>query len=398
MRIRKKITLIVCASCFGIFLFLYLLIGRAIKPEPKSELLYLQSKLSQLEQGLNKHHNEVDAIRKAINGIQHNQISADYKDLLALAHDKPRDLIDGGDMKELLIDTNLGSSDRQHCSFRDNVVPEPDIQMLDIYREIPFDNVDGGPWKQGWRVDYDPKEWNRHHKLKVFVVPHSHNDPGWISTFDEYYERSTKLIFANMLRHLDENEGFKFIWAEISYFAKWYDKLAEESQKTVRKLVQRRQLEFVTGGWVMPDEANSHWFSILQQLTEGQTWLKNAFNITPISAWAIDPFGHSPVMPYILKNSGFENMLIQRTHYSVKKRFAQKKELEFRWRQLWDSNGDTELFTHMMPFYSYDVPHTCGPDPKICCQFDFKRLPGYGLSCPWRIAPQVIDSNNVAKK
>lgn len=99
--------------------------------------------------------------------------------------------------------------------------------------------------------------------------------------------------------------------------------------------MKRGQLEFVTGGWVMTDEANSHWLSMLLQLTEGQTWLKAHLNVTPKSSWSIDPFGQSSVMPVILKGSDFENLLIQRTHYEVKKYLARRKELEFRWRQLW---------------------------------------------------------------
>lgn len=221
------------------------------------------------------------------------------------------------------------------CPILLDRAPKPTVQMLEVYKSLKFDNPDGGVWKQGWRVEADEKRWNKKHKLKVFVIPHSHNDPGWVKTLEEYYRTQTKHILDNMLEKLGEDHRRKFIWAEISYFSMWWDELDDQARKKVKWFLKSNQLEIVTGGWVMNDEANSHWISIVHQLTDGHQWLQKHLNYTPKSSWSIDPFGMSATQPLLLKESGLENMLIQRVHYSIKKEFARQKHLEFMWRQLW---------------------------------------------------------------
>lgn len=76
-----------------------------------------------------------------------------------------------------------------------------------------------------------------------------------------------------MVRKLSEDSSRKFIWAEISYLDLWWKEVTLEDREKFKHLVETGQIEIVTGGWVMNDEANTHYFAMIEQLTSGIHYL-----------------------------------------------------------------------------------------------------------------------------
>jgi len=192
--------------------------------------------------------------------------------------------------------------------------------------------------------------------LTVHIIPHSHCDPGWLNTFEGYYVSEVKTVLDAVLRELQGSghEHRRFVWSEISFFNRWYESLPSESKTAFQGLVSRGQIEFVNGGWVQNDEANPDPVSMIAQMTTGHEYIQKNFGVSPRIAWQIDPFGHSSVTPSLWSLMGFEALVINRIHHSVKDAFKQSRQMEFHWRGA-DVGQKADMFTHVLHTH-YSAP------------------------------------------
>lgn len=62
-------------------------------------------------------------------------------------------------------------------------------------------------------------------------MPHSHNDPGWLKTFEQYFEGKTKNIINNIVQKLHQYPNMTFIWTEISFLNAWWERSHPVKQK-----------------------------------------------------------------------------------------------------------------------------------------------------------------------
>ncbi|KAF2301804.1 hypothetical protein GH714_029449 [Hevea brasiliensis] len=145
-------------------------------------------------------------------------------------------------------------------------------------------------------------------KVNVHLVPHSHDDVGWLKTVDQYYFGGNNSIrgacvqnvLDSVMSALFEDKNRKFIYVEMAFFQRWWRQQSEAMKAKVKELVNSGQLEFINGGMCMHDEATPHYIDLIDQTTLGHQFIKDEFGQLPRVGWQIDPFGHSSVQAYLL--------------------------------------------------------------------------------------------------
>lgn len=195
------------------------------------------------------------------------------------------------------------------------------------------------------------------------MIPHTHDDLGWLKTVDEYFSgalqlshhATIELVLDSVVEQMMLRPHTKFTYVEIKYFTMWYNKQPKEVKERLKEFVRQGRFEFLNGGWSANDEACPLYEDIMDNMMTGHEFLQKEFGVVPRVGWLLDSFGHSAANARLYADMGLEALFVGRLDHKDKEKRFEEKSLNVLWRPFSKHFGDTNqlLLSHFHDHYCW---------------------------------------------
>lgn len=161
---------------------------------------------------------------------------------------------------------------------------------------------------------------------RFYMIGNTHFDPVWLWTWDEAMA-GIRATFRSALDRMSEHNDYVYSFATPPVF-EWIKNVDPAMFEEIKQRIKEGRWELAEGWWVQPDCYSACGESYVRQGLYGQKYLKENFGKKSCTVFNVDSFGHSPMLPQILKKSGVEFYCLLRPE----SRHVQLKQPLFRWQ------------------------------------------------------------------
>ena len=144
----------------------------------------------------------------------------------------------------------------------------------------------------------------------VHMIGNAHIDPVWLWRWQDGYAE-IKATFQSALDRLAENDDFVFTAACASYY-EWIEENEPDMFRKIRERVREGRWHIVGGMWVQPDCNMPSGESFARHLLYSQRYFMEKFGVCVKTGYNVDSFGHSAMLPALLRRAGIENYVFLR--------------------------------------------------------------------------------------
>lgn len=182
------------------------------------------------------------------------------------------------------------------------------------------------------------------------MVGNTHFDPAWLWTWDEAMA-SIRATFRSALDRMDEDPLFRYSFSTPAVF-EWIENTDPALFERIRRRVREGRWDVgAEAWWLQPDCNTPSGESLVRQGLYGQKYLMEKFGVKADTMFNIDSFGHSAMMPQLLRKCGIANYVFTRPD-------AHARPLE------------DELFDWISPDGSQVTTYRCGGANDGCYPLD----------------------------